>query len=242
MDESLVAQYPNLERDHFWWATRRRLVRDLVANLGGRESRSVLDVGCGSGMTSAALAADGASVTGVDLEIHGDPARWEGVQLVAGDYLSLASELGRHDVVVALDAVEHFQDEAGVVKRLAENLVPGGHLIVTVPAYRMLWSSHDETNRHYRRYTKKQLRQALENADLEVERIGYLFMSLFLPKLTLSLLERFRGSEAATGTDVAGWANRVAARYFAYETALGQRFKGFWPLGTSVVAVARRPD
>ena len=241
MDESLVAQYPNLERDHFWWATRRRLVRRLVSDVVRADPYTVLDVGCGSGMTAAALAAEGASVTGVDLEIHGDPSRWDGVELVAGDYLTLSSELGTHDVVVALDAVEHFEDEAGVVKRLANNLVAGGHLIVTVPAYQLLWSSHDDTNRHFRRYTKTQLRLALENSGLEVTRIGYVFMSLFIPKLALSMIERVRRNPAPTGTDVTGWPNQAAAWFFRLETGIGYRLRNFWPFGTSVVAVARRP-
>ena len=239
MDESLVAQYPDLEREHFWWATRRRLVTSLVDDVANPGAR-VLDVGCGSGMTAAELARGGADVLGVDLEIHGDHDRWPGVELRAGDYMEIAQGLGEFDVVLALDAIEHFEDESAVVSRLAANVGRGGHLIVTVPAYQLLWSSHDETNRHYRRYTSKRLAAALQGSGLHVQRCGYIFMGLFLPKLLLAGLERVRSSGAPTGTDVSGWANSLAASYFKWETRVGSGLTGFWPFGTSVVAVASR--
>lgn len=240
MDESLVAQYPELERDHFWWATRRVLVRDLVSELSGGTGSSVLDVGCGSGMTASALAEEGASVVGVDLEIHGSDTS-SNVELIEGDYLALSEGLGEFDVVLALDSIEHFEREAEVIESLVRNLSPGGYLIATVPAYQVLWSSHDETNMHYRRYTVNRLEAALSRGGLDVERIGYLFMMLTVPKWLLAVWERTRGKSAPTGTDVSGWPNRVAAKYFGLETRIALKRLNFLPFGTSVVAVARRP-
>lgn len=241
MDESLVAQYPDLERDHFWWATRRVLVRDLVNELSGGTGPSVLDVGCGSGMTASALAKEGASVVGVDLEIHGGDDAPTNVELIEGDYLTLSESLGAFDVVLALDSIEHFEKEAEVVASLVRNLSPGGYLIATVPAYQALWSSHDETNMHYRRYTVNRLEAALSRGGLDVERIGYLFMMLTVPKWLLSVWERTRGKSAPTGTDVSSWPNRIAAKYFGLETRIAFKRLNFLPFGTSVVAVARQP-
>lgn len=240
MDESLVAQYPELEREHFWWATRRELVTQLVGDMAGEDEFTVLDVGCGSGMTARALAHSGASVVGVDLETHGT-SDVEGVTLVKADYLQESPHLGQFEAVMALDAVEHFPDEDEVVEAMASNLVPGGHLVVTVPAYQLLWSSHDVTNQHYRRYTSKRLRRVLEAAGLEVDRIGYVFAALTLPKMLLTLIERVTKDSAPTGTDVTSWPNRMAAGYFGAETRFAASRKNFLPFGTSVVAVARRP-
>lgn len=241
MDESLVAQYPDLERGHFWWATRRELVRDLVSELSDETGPRVLDVGCGSGMTASALAEQGASAVGVDLEIHGGDDAPTNVELIQGDYLALSESLGEFDVVLALDAIEHFENEAEVMASLVRNLSPGGYLIATVPAYQVLWSSHDESNRHYRRYTANRLEAALSRGGLDVERIGYLFMMLALPKLLLAIWERARGKSAPTGTEVSSWPNRVAAKYFGLETRIASKRLAFLPFGTSVIAVARRP-
>lgn len=241
MDESLVAQYPDLERGHFWWATRREFVTGLIADFEAGSQLSVLDVGCGSGMTARALAGVGASVVGVDLETHGTSGD-DRVSLVQGDYLQEASRLGQFDAVVALDAVEHFPDDHEVVSAMKSNIVPGGNLIVTVPAYQFLWSSHDVTNQHYRRYTRRRLREVLTGAGLEVDRIGYIFAALTLPKLGLTLIERATKDSAPTGTDVTSWPNRAAGAYFGAETRFAAKRKNFLPFGTSVVAVARRPS
>ena len=242
MDEALVAKYPRLERDHFWWATRRALVTHLVEEISGPDPIRILDVGCGSGMTASALAPLGASVVGVDLETHGHLRVPAGVELIEGDYLALAGELGSFEMVLALDSIEHFADEAQIISTLASNLAPGGRLIATVPAYQFLWSSHDDTNMHYRRYTARRLRTALTKSNLEVTRIGYVFAALTLPKVLLSTWERISGRRAPGGTEVGGSANSLAASYFELETHLAKKRENFLPFGTSVVAVARRRD
>lgn len=238
MDESLVAKYPELERSHFWWATRREMVRELVADLAHDPAPSILDVGCGSGLTGEMLTSLGATVVGVDVQRQRESMT---IDFVEGDYLSLSDRLGTFDVVLALDAIEHFESETEVISALSRNLKPGGHLVVTVPAYRFLWSSHDEANLHYRRYTRRTLRGALTAARLDVERIGYVFMGLAPPKAALTVLERITRREAPTGTGVDGLANRLASKYFGAETRLALRRPNFLPFGTSVVAVAHRP-
>lgn len=239
MDESLITKYPDLERQHFWWATRRALVVHLLDDLGAGFGSSVLDVGCGSGVTAEEVAAHGSEVIGVDLETHGH-SHIGPVRLIEGDYLQLASDLGQFDFVLALDSVEHFPDEAVVLGALATNVKRGGYLIVTVPAYQWLWSSHDDENIHYRRYTASRLRLALQGAGFEVERLGYAFLSLTAPKAVLAGVEKVTGRSGPTGTDVGGAANDLAARYFGFETRWAQRRRNFLPFGTSVIAVARR--
>lgn len=236
MDESLVARYPDLEREHFWWATRRMMVAELVADVFGDTPPTVLDVGCGSGLTGEMLATLGAAVVGLDVQRHRDTMA---IDFIEGDYLALCDQLGTFDVVLALDAIEHFENESEIISALASNLGPGGRLVVTVPAYRFLWSSHDEMNLHYRRYTKRSLARALAEAGLNVQRIGYVFMGLTLPKAILTALEEVTRKEAPTGTGVNGFANRLASRYFSAETRLALKSSDFLPFGTSVVAVAQ---
>lgn len=237
MDETLVARYPELERDHFWWATRRVMIRDLVTGVAAGRPPRILDVGCGSGLTGEMLASLPASVVGIDVQRFSETMP---IDFVEGDYLSLSETLGTFDVVLALDAIEHFDSETDVVSALASNLRPGGHLLATVPAYRLLWSSHDEVNLHYRRYTKRSLAGALAEAGLSVRRIGYVFMGLTIPKAILTALEKVTGKEAPTGTGVNGLANQLASRYFRAETRLALKRLNFLPVGTSVVAVAQK--
>ena len=60
-------------------------------------------------------------------------------------------------------------------------LLPGGVLIVTVPAFQFLWGYHDELHHHRRRYRRGELVQRLKAAGLTVAYAGYFNSILFLP-------------------------------------------------------------
>ena len=235
VDEDLIAKYPELERRHFWWATRRRLVMEMYRSWFPGGGARILDVGCGSGVTVDSLARAGADVVGVDLEVS--TADSPGRRIVSGDYLELGQGLGEFDLVMALDVVEHFEDDSRVLKTIAGNTRNGGKVLITVPAFQWLWSSHDEHNNHYRRYTRSTLTAAMTAAGLDVQRAGYLFLGLLLPKWAITVLERISREPGSTGTDV-GALNGIASVYFRLETAVAMRLYNFLPLGTSVVAVA----
>jgi hypothetical protein len=56
---------------------------------------------------------------------------------------------------------------------------PGAHFLVTVPAFRFLWSGHDVFLEHKRRYTLGEIEQAMRRAGLEVVRGAYYFGAVF---------------------------------------------------------------
>lgn len=95
------------------------------------------------------LAEHGMIVVGVDSRFDDFHGSSDGVTFVEGDYLALSDGLGEFDIVLALDVVEHFRDECAVAGALSRNLKADGRLIVSVPAYRWLWSSHDRINDHF---------------------------------------------------------------------------------------------
>lgn len=240
MDEGLVAQYPDLERAHFWWKTRRDFVRAIVESIAGDSSPTVLDVGCGSGMTSRMLARMGSTVVGVDNSFSGDHVSDANVSYLRDDYIRAAPGLGEFDLVLALDSVEHFEDERAVLRAVCSNVKVGGYALVTVPAFSWLWSAHDVRNGHYRRYTAPQLRSALSHAALTTDRIGYLFGGLVPLKAVLGGVERLFGADPGSGTQIGALSNECARRYFGLETSAALRRQNFLPLGTSVAALARR--
>lgn len=241
MDENLVALYPDLERQHFWWKTRRKLVLDIYRKWFPSRSPRVLDVGCGSGVTAESLSREGAKVVGVDLEIPVSATSTPSFQMISGDYLDIAPGLGEFDLVLALDVVEHFEDESRVLETLVANTRPGGKMLITVPAFSWLWSSHDTENDHYRRYTRRQLTEALEPFRVQIDRAGYLFLGLIPPKAVMATYERVSTASAPSGTGVVGPMNSMAGVYFEFELWCALHLRNFLPAGTSVVAAATKP-
>jgi 2-polyprenyl-6-hydroxyphenyl methylase/3-demethylubiquinone-9 3-methyltransferase len=103
------------------------------------EDRAVVDVGCGGGLLSEAMAQRGARVTGLDLsrELLDVARRHASDAGVAVDYRLEAVEdhAARHrqsyDVVTCMEMLEHVPDPAAVVAALAELARPGGQVVVS---------------------------------------------------------------------------------------------------------------
>ena len=57
-----------------------------------------------------------------------------------------------------LDVLEHIEEDLATLQAVGALLAPGGHAVITVPAYRWMWSAHDEFLHHKRRYTAAELR------------------------------------------------------------------------------------
>jgi SAM-dependent methyltransferase len=233
----------SVEDDHWWYRGRRRIVLDAIARLGPPPAAELLDAGCGSGRNMVDLAAFG-HVTGVDpADYSVERARERGVGTVVQAGLeALPLEDASFDVVTCLDVIEHLDDDVGALRELVRVTRPGGSLVVTVPAYPRLWSSHDEVNHHRRRYTRRSLRGAALAAGWTVARLSA-FNSLLLPPIALyrateSLRPR-RERDASDFEATPGWANPLLERVLLGEAALIRRGIDL-PAGLSLLAVLRR--
>jgi 2-polyprenyl-3-methyl-5-hydroxy-6-metoxy-1,4-benzoquinol methylase len=82
-----------------------------------------------------------------------------------------------NNLVLMMDILEHVKDDAGFLRQALKN-IPDGKVIITVPAWQMLFSERDKAVKHYRRYNRKQLIAVIKKADLEIIRIHYFYASL----------------------------------------------------------------
>jgi len=78
-----------------------------------------------------------------------------------------------HTALVAMNVLEHIEQEVEALRSAHELLRPGGAVVVFVPAFEFAMSDFDRKVGHYRRYTVASLRAVYEQAGLEVERIHY---------------------------------------------------------------------
>ena len=101
-------------------------------------------------------------------------------------------EDGYFDLITCLDVIEHTPDDRMTMAELRRVCQPGGFLVVTVPAYQALWSTHDVANHHYRRYSRTRLRSAALRAGWRVRRITSFNGLLLGPAAAVRLAERRR--------------------------------------------------
>jgi SAM-dependent methyltransferase len=232
-----------LNEDRYWWfVSRRELVLDLVRGLGTPADAQLLDVGCGTGATATALRAFG-RVQGVDsspLALECCTRRGlNEIQLGRAEELPQTSE--SIDVIVATDILEHLDDDLAALAEFRRVLKPGGHAVITVPAYQALWSEHDEALMHRRRYIAAGLGERIRGAGFETVRLSYALA--FLLPLALGRLRRRKpvaGRVAEAQVPALPEApNSALIRFQRLETALLRRMNLPW--GLSVVAVIRKP-
>ena len=236
-----------IEETHWWYRGRRALVRDALDRWAApRRPLAVLDVACATGMSFRFLA-DYGSIRGLD--ISDETIRLCGQRgidrIVKGDAMRLPFSAGSFDVVLALDAFEHFDDDVAAMRETLRVLRPGGVLVCTVPAFMALWSPHDEAYHHKRRYRRPLLRERLALAGYALQRTSYSSMALFLPVLALRRWRRWRGEKPgeSPSSDFAvpfpapvEW---LASGITRAEVALERHVN--LPFGVSLLAVAKRP-
>jgi SAM-dependent methyltransferase len=97
-----------------------------------------------------------------------------------GDLTRLPFPDGSLDLVLALDVLEHLDDDRAGLAEIARTLRPGARAVLAVPALQSLWGLQDELAHHRRRYRRPALVAAVRGAGLEVERATY-FNTLLLP-------------------------------------------------------------
>ena len=131
-DPSLHAPILEAEEGHPWFEARADLVVELLRRqLSGVASPAILDLGCGTGLVASRLSASipGALVAAVDLSVRAASRIRPSVRFVQADLMSPPFR-GGFDAVLLLDVIEHFRDDAGVLRIAGSLLAPGGRLVV----------------------------------------------------------------------------------------------------------------
>jgi SAM-dependent methyltransferase len=242
MDRDYELQTHQAEDRHWWYRGRRKVLERVVEDLRLPARARILDAGCGSGRNMVELARHG-TVTGIELsETSVALARERRMgEVIAGSVLEMPFEADSFELAASLDVIEHLEDDLAALRELRRVVAPGGSLLVTVPAYQWLWSGHDEINHHFRRYTRRSLQRAGEEAGWQQVRTTY-FNSLLLPAaVLLRVLDRFSRKTTESSLDL--WVppqpmNWLLERPLQLEAGLIGR-GGRIPAGLSLLAVFR---
>lgn len=237
MEADYSAAYARLYREHWWWRAREAILLEKLREiLRGSPGAKILDVGCGAGVFFNALEEFGAP-EGIESDRAAveQSGRWRD-RIHVGELDDTFVPGHAFDLILMLDVLEHVQSPDQVLRRAVDLLTPTGQILVTVPAFGWLWTSHDEINHHLRRYTAKEMRRLMSRAGLSVDETCYLFQSLVLPKLLVRVKEALAPSGGGLPRTPAPAINAALQAWFRSEHVIA----GWLPFGSSVMAVARR--
>jgi SAM-dependent methyltransferase len=243
-DASLFEKLAALEPTSFWFRARNRVILWAI-DRWFPDSRTFLEVGCGTGYVLSAIVDSRPDLEAVGADVFPEGLRearrrLKGVPLAQMDARSLGIE-NAFDVVGAFDVLEHIDRDEDALRAMFTALRPGGGLVVTVPQHPWLWSRADEFAGHERRYTRRKLTQRALAAGFELLWTTS-FMTFLLPLIAASrLLTKRRPYSLDREFGLPRRVDRLFDRALELERAAMSRGVSF-PLGGSLLLVARRPQ
>lgn len=243
MDVVEQEKYYKLGKEYWWLAGKYQMVYNQLAALYPKSGAEldVLDMGCGPGNMTDYLTGFG-DVVGSDLSedalVYSKTRGNDKLFMGLGESLPLKDET--FDLLVALDVLEHIDEEARATEELYRVIRPGGRLCMTVPAYQFLWGKHDDMYGHKRRYTAGEVRRKLSSAGFVIEKLTY-FEAPFVPPLLVfrklkNLLNMKDGGDDFI--TVPRWLNSLLLGVLSVEDFFLRYIE--IPFGVTILCIARK--
>lgn len=227
-----------IEKEHWWFRGVRELLLGEIEHRLPHSDRDIriLDAGCGSGMLLSELEAG--LCTGLDIShsVLCHARDRDRIAYVQGSIMDIPLQRDTFDIVISIDVLSNqgVADDRAALMELRRVLRPGGSLLLNLPAYDWLRSSHDDVAGTRHRYRAGELRRALEDAGFRDVHVSHRVSVLFPIAVLVRLLKR-----KGTSTDVRptqGWLNLVLLSTLRLENRIVGRFR--LPFGLSLFASA----
>jgi len=180
-----------LENYHWWFVSRRNAAVDLIMALK-IPLPVILDVGSGTGGNLMAFGRIGRAC-GIDISEKAVAfcAKRSLNNVIQSPVEKIKYEEKTFDIITCLDVLEHVSSPLEALLEMKRVLKDDGRILIMVPAFRILWSQHDEALGHLRRYEKKSLTCDLHEAGLKIEKMSYLFFISFFVVAPIRIMRRF---------------------------------------------------
>jgi SAM-dependent methyltransferase len=226
-----------------WWY--RALHARVLDALGPPVAAPVLDAGCGTGGFLTRFAATRPGARAVGLEYHPPAAARarakSGLPVATGSVNAMPFAEGSFGAVVSLDVLSHAAvDPPRALAEMRRVLVPGGWLVLNLPAFAWLHSAHDIRVHNARRFDRAGAAAMLEGAGFRPLALRY-WNALLLPLMVLQ--RKWIARAPDKGSDVAPFPPWLDLSLHAV-TVLERRLAGAglrYPAGGSLLAIASRP-
>lgn len=222
-----------------WGEIRLQEIHSLMLKHG---LSTIWEVGAGNGAVCLGLSALGYEAIAVE-PLYG------GAKYIAEKGLtSFGSTLDELNLpsnsipsIGVFDVLEHIEQTGPMLQEFARVLKKDGLLLISVPAHEFLFSKHDSSIGHFRRYSKSNLRHSLDSAGFELASCKFLFSYLVPIAWLLRVLPEKLGlgqkaDSIGRGRTQLKIANALSP-VFQLGVAMEKVFR--FPFGLSLVAVAR---
>ncbi len=232
------------EATHWWYRARRRILSTVIRGIAFPAGARILDIGTGSGANLYSIYPEDAVLCGIEPSPDlAAIARKRGpIPVYVGTAEQLPPPVSSEvfDAAAMLDVLEHTEDDGLVLAGIRERLTDGGVLLITVPAYMLLWTAHDVAVGHCRRYRLRPLTRLLRTYGFGIERATYFNSLLLVPLAVFRIARRLLGA-GEEGSDTKfglRGLNQLLYWVFSLEQHLLKWLN--FPAGVSILVIARK--
>lgn len=241
MEKAEYQKMSALEDRHWWFLAKREFVMSVLAPPDRKNSKTIVDIGAGTGGMTQFLKMYG-MVVGVEPSPYAlSYLRRRHAQSVAGRAERLPIKSQSADIACLLDVLYHrnVQSDSEGLSEAYRILIPGGTLLLTDSAFEFLRSAHDRSVQARHRYTKEELVRKVRGAGFLVRKSSYLYWSMFPAVVVQRMLGRRRRRRGSDLDAVPHWLNQLLLSLARIEAFL-LRFIAY-PWGSSIIIKASKP-
>lgn len=244
MNENLYKELYDLEFNHWWFVGKKNIVMYFISNIRNQKKKKILDIGCGSGLMLSELKKYG-SVYGLD---NSEEAIKYSKLIFDGDIKkgALPYEIpyddNSFDIITVLDVLEHIEKDTDALKKIYNLLDSQGKVIITVPALMSLWTNHDLSHDHKRRYILKELKSKIKTAGFKIEKISYYNSLLFIPIYIIRQINKIfkKQKTYSDAKKIPRFINGILKYIFTFEKNILKYFN--FPIGVSIIAICKKEN
>ena len=248
MDEPLIKPTPydieaKVESFHWWFVVRRKLLRLFLSSLDLPGGCVAIDIGCGVGSNLRILGSAGLDVIGLDRSFYALSLARKRTKfpLLNGDLNDLPLRPKSVGLIVAMDILEHLDNDVEGIHSFYQALKEEGILILTVPAFRSLWGIQDEVTFHKRRYSRYEIVNKLQQEGFEIMKSSYFNFFLFFPILFARWTIHFLNLKIESENKInSSMLNLFLRAIFSMEVYVLKHFS--FPFGVSIFCIARKSE
>ena len=209
----------------FWFIQKSQSWKsDRIINL--------VDIGAGSALFSKELFSRGV----VDKVVAVDTGYEKDLDVRDNIIYCRSTDFSGFTHFLLTDVLEHVKEDGEFLKDIVSGADRNSAFIITVPALMNLWSGHDVYLRHFRRYTKSELRQLVEESGLSVTSVRYTYSTVF----PIARLQRRFSSKNSQNSQLRE--NSFVVRLTLRILLLPDRWISFLPFGVSLFLEAVKDE
>ena len=218
----------NLVR-HPWESARFNITCNLIKDqIKDNNLKVIFDIGCGDTFFIESLSSkfNNCKFVGIDIAFSEEFIKGKSTELnkkniyLYKDVNTALMECNQEvSLILLMDVIEHIENDNSFLCNLYNKkyISNSTYFLITVPAFQFLFGEHDIFLEHFRRYSNSTLKKLVQNCGFKIDKIGYFFTILLIPRIFNVLIERIQNKKQNKIQGLSTWnGGKITSLFIKY--------------------------